>query len=206
MVPRRPGHISSKATVSPGDGQRWATSPVELCRRRREALQRPAMLLPASTGRPLEKATQKARFQPTHCSRALRGGSSPSKQREAARFHTVHTTAAGTMAASVSRVPVAESRLHRAVSGRLRRPPRGPLRGGSGRVRRRAVGLRGFVYFVGTHTRSTVPLGRSAAALGAVIEGPQILFLSERNRVGKGLRLGRWVAGSQYVNHFCEGF
>ena len=90
MVPRRPGHISSKATVSPGDGQRWATSPVELCRRRREALQRPAMLLPASTGRPLEKTTQKARFQPTHCSRALRGGSSPSKQREPARFHSVH--------------------------------------------------------------------------------------------------------------------
>ena len=51
-------------------------------RRRREALQRPAMLLPANTGRPLEKATQKARFQPTHCSRALRGGSSPSKQRK----------------------------------------------------------------------------------------------------------------------------
>ena len=89
MVPRRPGHISSKATASPRDGQRRATSPVELCRRRREALQRPAMLLPASTGRPLEKTTQKARFQPTHCSRALRGGSSPSKQREAARFHTV---------------------------------------------------------------------------------------------------------------------
>ena len=63
----------------------------------------------------------------------------------------------------------------------------GPLRGGSGRVRRRAVVLRGFVYFVGTHTRSTVPLGRSAAVLGAIIEGPQILFLSERNRVGKGL-------------------
>ena len=89
MVPRRPGHISSKATASPRDGQRRATSPVELCRRRREALQRPAMLLPASTGRPLEKTTQKARFQPTHCSRALRGGSSPSKQREPARFHSV---------------------------------------------------------------------------------------------------------------------
>ena len=48
----------------------------------------------------------------------------------------------------------------------LRRPPPGPLRGGSGRVRRRAVVLRGFVYFVRTHTRSTVPLDRSAAALG----------------------------------------
>ena len=55
-------------------------------------------------------------------------------------------------------------------------------------MRRRAVGLRGFVYFVGTHTRSTVPLGRSAAALGAIIEGPQILFISKMNRVGKGLR------------------
>ena len=99
-----------------------------------------------------------------------------------------HVTAAGTMAASVARVPVAESRLHRAVSGRLRRPPRGPLRGGSGRVRRRAVGLRGFVYFVGTHTRSTVPLGRSAAALGAIIEGPQILVILRMTRVGKGLK------------------
>ena len=54
-------------------------------------------------------------------------------------------------------------------------------------MRRRAVGLRGFVYFVGTHTRSTVPLGRSAAALGAIIEGPQILLLSDSNRKGKGL-------------------
>ena len=77
-----------------------------------------------------------------------------------------HVTAVGTMAASVARVPVAESRLRRAVSGRLRRPPPGPLRGGSGRVRRRAVVLRGFVYFVRTHTRSTVPLDRSAVALG----------------------------------------
>ena len=57
-----------------------------------------------------------------------------------------HVTAVGTMAASVARVSVAESRLRRAVSGRLRRPPPGPLRGGSGRVRRRAVVLRGFIY------------------------------------------------------------
>ena len=55
-------------------------------------------------------------------------------------------------------------------------------------MRRRAVGLRGFVYFVGTHTRSTVPLGRSAAALGAIIEGPQTLVWSYQTRVGKGLR------------------
>ena len=92
------------------------------------------------------------------------------------------------MAASVARVPVAESRLHRAVSGRLRRPPRGPLRGGSGRVRRRAVGLRGFVYFVGTHTRSTVPLGRSAAALGEDRTVAEILLPSDSSRVGKGLK------------------
>ena len=32
-------------------------------------------------------------------------------------------------------------------------------------MRRRAVGLRGFIYFVGTHTRSTVPLERSVATL-----------------------------------------
>ena len=52
----------------------------------------------------------------------------------------------------------------------LRRLSRGPLWGGSGRVQRRAVGLRGWVYFVGTHTRSTVPRGRSAAALGNIKE------------------------------------
>ena len=55
-------------------------------------------------------------------------------------------------------------------------------------MRRRAVGLRGFVYFVGTHTRSTVPLGRSAAVLGAIIEGPQTLFSSEEKTKGKGLK------------------
>ena len=33
-------------------------------------------------------------------------------------------------------------------------------------MRRRAVGLRGFLYFVRTHTRPTVPRDRSAAALG----------------------------------------
>ena len=54
-------------------------------------------------------------------------------------------------------------------------------------MRRRAVGLRGFVYFVGTHTRSTVPLGRSAAVLGAIIEGPQILLPSDSSSMGKGL-------------------
>ena len=59
------------------------------------------------------------------------------------------------------------------------------------RRRRRAVGLRGFVYFVGTHTRSTVPLGRSAEALGAIIEGPQILVVCHTTRVGKGLMI--WV-------------
>ena len=102
-----------------------------------------------------------------------------------------HTTAAGTMAASLARLPVAESRLRRALSGRLRRLSRGPLRGGSGRVQRRAVGLRGFIYFVGTHTRSTVPRGRSAAALGADAScygrAPQILLTSDVKRVGKGL-------------------
>ena len=50
-----------------------------------------------------------------------------------------------------------------------------PIRyGGSGRVRRRAVVLRGFVDFLRTHTRSTVPLGRSVAALGAIQGPPQI--------------------------------
>ena len=55
-------------------------------------------------------------------------------------------------------------------------------------MRRRAVGLRGFVYFVGTHTRSTVPLGRSAAALGAILEGPQILVTLNVTQGGKGVK------------------
>ena len=66
---------------------------------------------------------------------------------------------------------------------------RGPLWGGSGRVQRRAVGLRGLVYFVGTHTRSTVPRGRSAAALGADATVAQIFVPSKGTRVGKGLTL-----------------
>ena len=54
------------------------------------------------------------------------------------------------------------------------------------------MGLRGLVYFVGTHTRSTVPRGRSAAALGADATVAQILFSSEEKRVGKGLK-GRTI-------------
>ena len=45
-----------------------------------------------------------------------------------------------------------------------------------------------MVYFVGTHTRSTVPRGRSAAALVADATVAQILVLSDRTRVGKGLK------------------
>ena len=105
-----------------------------------------------------------------------------------------HTTAAGTMAASLARLPVAESRLRRALSGRLRRLSRGPLRGGSGRVQRRAVGLRGLVYFVGTHTRSTVPRGRSAAALGDDATVAQILHALSTEYICTGG--GRRGAGS----------
>ena len=47
--------------------------------------------------------------------------------------------------------------------------------------------LRGFVYFVRTHTRSTVPLGRSAPALGGDGTVANILIISEMIRVGKGL-------------------
>ena len=55
-------------------------------------------------------------------------------------------------------------------------------------MRRRAVVLRGFVYFVGTHTRSTVPMSRSAAALGAILEGPQILVTLNVTQGGKGVK------------------
>jgi len=44
-----------------------------------------------------------------------------------------------------------------------------------------------LVYFVGTHTRSTVPRGRSAAALGDDATVAQILVPSVGTRVGKGL-------------------
>ena len=56
------------------------------------------------------------------------------------------------------------------------------------RARRRAVGLRGLVYFVRTHTRSTVPRGRSAAALGGDGTVAKILLLLRSNRMGKGLK------------------
>ena len=46
-----------------------------------------------------------------------------------------------------------------------------------------------MVYFVGTHTRSTVPRGRSAAALGADATVAQILIMLYMIRVGKGLTL-----------------
>ena len=51
--------------------------------------------------------------------------------------------------------------------------------------------LRGFVYFVRDHTRPTVPRGRSAAALRDDGEVPEILLLSVRSSVGKGLKLYR---------------
>ena len=44
-----------------------------------------------------------------------------------------------------------------------------------------------MVYFVGTHTRSTVPRGRSAAALGADATVAQILIMLYMIREGKGL-------------------
>ena len=94
------------------------------------------------------------------------------------------------MAASLARVPVAESRLRRAVLGRLRRPPPGPLRGGSGRVRRRAVVLRGFVYFVLTRTRPMVQRDRSVAALGGDRMLPHYLRCLKQSGEGKGLRKG----------------
>ena len=53
-----------------------------------------------------------------------------------------------------------------------------------------------MVYFVGTHTRSTVPRGRSAAALGDDATVAKILLLLKRSRVGKGLR----DAYSMYAN------
>ena len=46
-----------------------------------------------------------------------------------------------------------------------------------------------MVYFVGTHTRSTVPRGRSAAALGADATVAQTLVLLSRTSVGKGLKI-----------------
>ena len=46
-----------------------------------------------------------------------------------------------------------------------------------------------MVYFVGTHTRPTVPRGRSATALGDDATVAQILVLSDRTRKGKGLKL-----------------
>ena len=45
-----------------------------------------------------------------------------------------------------------------------------------------------MVYFVGTHTRSTIPRGRSAAALGDDATVCQILVWSYQTRVGKGLK------------------
>ena len=104
------------------------------------------------------------------------------------------------MAASLAHLPVAESRLRRALSGRLRRLSRGPLWGGSGRVQRRAVGLRGFMYFVQVQVpilglRATVPLGRSAAALGLGDDATvaQILVTLYVTREGKGLTLSKQV-------------
>ena len=45
-----------------------------------------------------------------------------------------------------------------------------------------------MVYFLGTHTRSTVPRGRSAAALVADATVAQILIMLYMIRVGKGLK------------------
>ena len=78
------------------------------------------------------------------------------------------------MATLVRRVGVSELRLHRTVTGRLRRCPMEPTRDLSSRVERRAVTIPGRGYLVPVHTRTTVPRGRSAAGLGAVAGVAQI--------------------------------
>ena len=59
-----------------------------------------------------------------------------------------HTAAESAMAPAPSRVTVADFRIHRTVTGRLRRVLSGAAGSRGGRVERRAVGPRLRIYFV----------------------------------------------------------
>ena len=101
------------------------------------------------------------------------------------RTHTNHT---GPVARLVRRVGVRELRLHRTVTGRLRRCPTEPTRGGGGRVGRRAGTRLRCGYLVPVHTRAVVPRGRSGGALVGAGRARKTLPPTVGGREGKGLK------------------
>ena len=104
---------------------------------------------------------------------------------EATQYITWVTS--GAMAHAASRVGVARARSCHSVTGRLRRVHSEATRAHGGRVERRVGTRLGFGQLIPSHTRPTVPWGRSRAALGAGDKVAQILVISEMTRGGRGL-------------------
>ena len=100
---------------------------------------------------------------------------------------TITSNHAGTMATRSRRVRVRELRLHRTVTGRLRRCPTEPPRGRGARVGRRAVTKVRWGYLIPVRTRATVARERSGGALGGLGEARRILVALNATRGGKGL-------------------
>ena len=95
------------------------------------------------------------------------------------RTHTNHT---GPMATLVRRVGVRELRLHCTVTGRLRRCPTEPTRGGGGWVGRRSGTSLRCDYLVPVHTRAGVQRGRSGDSIVGLMASAPDFVLSVRTR------------------------
>ena len=91
------------------------------------------------------------------------------------------------MATLVRRVGVRELRLHRTVTGRLRRCSAEPTRGRGERVGRRVGTSLRCGYLITVHARAEVPRGRSGGALDGAGRARRILIPFKGIRGGKGL-------------------
>ena len=111
---------------------------------------------------------------------------------EATQYITWVTS--GAMAHAASRVGVARARSRHSVTGRLRRVHLGPTRAHGGRVERRVGTRLGFGQLIPSHTRATVPWGRSAKPYRVTADSLQILLVLDTSREGKGLNLYPYVS------------
>ena len=141
---------------------------------------------PADWGRSRAIA-QRGPFGPVHEETAARRGRVQRRAEahlsyEAPQYITCVTS--GAMAHAASRVGVARARSRHSVTGRLRRVHSEATRAHGGRVERRVGTRLGFGQLIPSHTRATVPWGRSWAALGAADKVAQS-FVSSRTQGGE---------------------
>ena len=110
--------------------------------------------------------------------------------------------------------PQARARMRRAATatspptavGTSPTVPRGAPRSPRVRAQRRNVGPRVFVYLVPIHTTATVSRGRSPEPLPGFGETTKILVLSDRTRVGRGLKLVKCTYGTRLCVACMYGF